>query len=349
MPLVDNSTPCEAEVQESAVSSHFSLPVIMFTHDFLKMCIDNALGRIPMLLALSILGNMDTSRGFIHKFKVKDKAKLFSCSEARIHQSLHILRDLKFANLKLRHGKVSGRVMIKSMLAGAVLSQYERHRDRQESGDIDIDEEFETGGHAMPVGMLHHLQLMTHIQGNTTAAHLRLMMACCLNIDVQTGELKEKRPCEWADLAGLHRTWAVEGFAHFNEIGVSQTKTDYDVIGRLPYVSLSNGVFRLLELKREERRGDAKDRFTEKCVTLYEAFGIQLTGLAHDIIENAWRLLGEEADKILKRSREKMAKVLGRDPIGEVKRRRIVESADSGTIPHRDTLSFGEVLELPFA
>lgn len=323
-----------SDVEESPIN--FSLPVVMFTVDFLKMCIDNTLGRIPMLLALSILGNMDTKRGFVHKFKVKDKAKLLECSEARIHQSLHILRELRFANLKLRHGTVSGRVMIKSMLAGRVLSEWEKHRERQES-DPEC-EDFDTGGHCMPVGMLHHIQLMTHIAGGTTAGHLRLMLAGCLNVDVQTGELKEKRPCEWAELAGIHRTWAAAGFAHFNEIGVSQTKTDYDVTGRLLFVAMSNGYFQLQKLKREEGRGDSKDRLTEKCVALYEAFGIQLTGLAHDIIENAWRLLGDEADTILRRSRQKMKELLGREPSVAYKRRRIVEGAESGTIP------IGEVL-----
>lgn len=152
------------------------------------------------------------------------------------------MREVGFANLKLRHGKVSGRVMIKSMLPGRVLSQWKKEELSKE----------DLNGHSMPVGMLHHLQLEAHIQGGTTADHLCLMLACGLNVDVQTGELKEKRPCEWSELSGIHRTWVCKGFDHCNEIGVIQTKTDYDVIGRLPFVSLANGVFRLLELKREK-------------------------------------------------------------------------------------------------
>ena len=322
---------------ESEKSGHFSLPVIMYTHEFLRMCIKYKLSRIPMLLALSMLGNMDTHRGFIHKFKVSDKAKFFDCSEARVHQSLHILRKAGFAHLKLRHGTVSGRVIIKNILPDRVLSQWEK-------GELSKDD---LSGHSIPVGMLHHLQLEAHIASGTTAGHLRLMLACCLNVDVQTGVLKEKRPCEWSELAGIHRTWVVKGFAHFNEIGVSQTQTDYDVIGRLPFVALSNGVFRLLELKREEGREDSKDRFTEKCVALYEAFGIQLSGLAHEIIENAWRLLGKEADKILRRSREKMKALLGREPSGSFERRRIVEGADRDSIPHRGTIGLREAI--PFS
>lgn len=341
---VDNSSSCGSEVQDSSISSHFSLPVIMFTHDFLRMCIDNKLGRVTILLALSMFGNMDKSRGFIHKFKVRDKAKLFGCSEGRVYQSLRILRNLHFANLKLRHGTVSGRIRIKSMLPSYVLRQYEKFKARQALESSDLAEEFDTGGHSMPVGMLHHLQLEAHISGGTTGGHLRLMMACCLNVDVQRGELHEKRPCEWSELAGIHRTWVVDGFAHCNEIGVIQTQTEYDVVGRMPFVSLSNGVFRLLELKNEERREDSEDRYTEKCVSLYEAFGIQLSGLSHEIIENAWRLLGKEADKIIRRSRQKMAELLGREPTADFKRRRIVEGAESGTIPRGGTLSVGEVL-----
>jgi len=340
----ENLTYSDSEVSES---SNFSLPIIMFTHEFLKMCIDNELARIPMLLALSMLGNMDKSRGFIHKFKVRDKAKFFGCSEARIYQSLHILRNLRFVNLKLRHGTVSGRVMIKSMLPSYVLSQYEKFKARRELESNDLCEDFDCGGHAMPVGMLHHLQLEIHIKGRTTSGHLRLMMACCLNIDVQTGVLKEKRPVEWAELSGINRTWVVDGFDRMNEIGAIQTKTDYDVVGRLPFVALSNGVFRFLEIKRAEGREDSQDRLVEKCVSLYEAFGIQLKGLAHDVIENAWRLLGKEADKILHDSRQKMKKLLGREPSGTFERRRIVEGADKDTIPYRDTLAVGEVL--PFA
>lgn len=344
----DNSE--ESSADELPVSPHFSLPIVMYTHEFLRMCVENKLGLIPMLLALTILGNMDTHRGFIHKFKVKDKAKYLECSEARIHQSLHILRGLGFANLKLRHGTVSGRIRIKSMLPGRVLTEYEKFNLRKESESFDMNEDFDCGGHSMPVGMLHHSQLETHIAGGTTAGHLRLMLACCLNVNVQTGKLHEKRPCEWAELCGLHRTWVVEGFDHCNEIGVIQTRTEYDVIGRLPFVSLSNGYFRMAELAREEGRDDSKDRLTEKLVALYEGFGLQLKGLAHEMIENAWRLLGEDADKIRRRARQKMKELLGREPAGDFTRRRIAEGADSKRIPYGKTLSFDEALgPIPFA
>lgn len=332
--VTDNSTP----------TIKFSLPVIMFTHEFLKMCIDNKLGRITILLVLSMLGNMDKARGFIHKFKVKDKAEFFGCSEARIYQSLHILRNLQFANLKLRHGTVSGRIKIKSMLPSYVLAQYEKFKARKELESADLVEDFDTGGHSMPVGMLHHLELETHISGGTTAAHLRLIMACCLNVNVQTGRLKEKRPVEWGELAGMNRTWVVQGFERLNELGIIQTKTNYDVVGRLPFVALANGVFHLLELKRQERREDSEDRFIEKCTALYEAFGIQLKGLAHDIIENAWRLLGADADKILRDAKQKMKALLGREPTGDFTRRRIVQGAEKDRIPHGKTLHVGELI-----
>lgn len=343
-PDTDSNEVSESAEDQDATSSHFSLPVVMFTHEFLKMCIDNKLGRITMLLALSMLGNMDKARGFIHKFKVQDKAKFFGCSEARIYQSLHILRDLKFANLKLRNGTVSGRIAIKSMLPGYVLAQYEKFKARKALESADLAEDFDTGGHAMPVGMLHHLQLETHISGGTTAAHLCLIMACCLNVDVQTGKLKEKRPVEWAELSGMNRTWVVEGFDRLNELGIIQTKTDYDVMGRLPFVALANGVFHLLEFKRQERREDSEDRFIEKCTALYEAFGIQLKGLAHDIIENAWRLLGADADRILRDSKQKMKKLLGREPSGSFERRRIVQGAEKDRIPDGKTLHVGELI-----
>ena len=49
-PDVSEVSESATEADQSSVSSHFSLPVIMFTHDFLKMCVDNELPRIPILL-----------------------------------------------------------------------------------------------------------------------------------------------------------------------------------------------------------------------------------------------------------------------------------------------------------
>ena len=309
-------------------SPQFSLPVIMFTYPFLELCKQHKLARIPVLLALSMLGNMDTNRWFIHKFRVQDKASEFGCTPQCIYAAVRQLRLIGFGHFKLRHGTVSGRLM-GDMVASRVLHKYE------ETGEI-TDEDL--CGHAMPVGMLHHLQIETHIKAKTTGAHLRLMMACCLNIDVQTGELHEKRPCEWAALAGMHRTWAVAGFEHANEAGCIQTKTDYDVTGRLPFVALANGVFANIKLAKEEGR-DTKDRVKERIVALYECFGIDLKGLAHEVIENAWRLLGDQVDKIRRDGLEKLAKVMGRDA-PESERRRVCEGADRETIPMREALLF---------
>ena len=317
-----------AEVSVSDVSVKFSLPVVMFTYSFLELCKEHELARIPILLALSMLGNMDTNRWFIHKFKVVDKASELGCTPQQLYGAVRQLRETGFGHFKLRHGTVSGRLM-GDMVASRVLYKYE------ESGEI-TDEDLK--GHAMPVGMLHHLQIETHLKARTTGAHLRLMLACCLNIDVQTGELHEKRPCEWADLAGMHRTWAVAGFAHANEIGVAQVKIDYDVIGRLPFVALANGVFANIRLAKEEGR-DTKDRVKERIVALYECFGIDLGGLAHEIIENAWRLLGDQVDKIRRAGLKKFAAVMGRDsPPSE--RRRVFAGAARGTIPMREALPF---------
>jgi len=307
----------------------FSLPVIMFTHGFLDLCKKHELSRIPILLALCMLGNMDASRGFIHKFKVKDRARELGCCDAQIYISIRILRDLGFANLKLRHGKVSGRILAKDMLPSCVL-------DKWKSGKLS---EEDLCGHSMPVGMIHHLALASHISGETSGGHLRLMLACCLNVDVQTGVLHEKRPCEWADLSGIHRTWASKGFSHFNEIGVSQTKTDYDVMGRFPFVALANGVFQQMRLAKAEGRKDSKDRMKEKLLALYECLGIDLKGIAHEIIENAWRLLGEDVDKLRRESLQKFADLMGREaPASD--RRRVFEGVDRETLPIREHLSF---------
>lgn len=317
-----------SEEEVTDVSVKFSLPVVMFTYSFLELCKEHELARIPLLLALSMLGNMDTHRWFIHKFKVKDKASAFGCSVQQIYAAVRQLREIGFGHLKLRHGTVSGRLM-SDMVASRVLHKYE------ETGELT---EEDLCGHSMPVGMLHHLQIETHIRAGTTGAHLRLMLACCLNIDVQTGALHEKRPCEWAELAGMHRTWAVAGFAHANEAGCIQTKTDYDVTGRLPFVALANGVFANIRLAKEEGR-DTKDRVKERIVALYECFGIDLGGLAHEIIENAWRLLGDQVDKLRRAGLKKLAGVMGREaPASE--RRRVFEGSDRDTIPLREALPF---------
>ena len=320
-----------SELEVTDVSVKFSLPVVMFTYSFLELCKEHELARLPILLALSMLGNMNTNRWFIHKFKVVDKASELGCTPQQVYSAVRQLRETGFGHFKLRHGTVSGRLM-GDMVASRVLHKYE------ETGEL-TDEDL--CGHSMPVGMLHHLQIETHIKARTTGAHLRLMLACCLNIDVQTGELHEKRPCEWADLAGMHRTWAVAGFAHANEIGAIQTKTDYDVTGRFPFVALANGVFANIRLAKEEGR-DTKDRVKERIVALYECFGIDLGGLAHEIIENAWRLLGDQVDKLRRDGLKKLAGVLGREaPRSE--RRRVFEEWAGDTIPLREDLPFAEL------
>lgn len=326
----DSETTPETDASESEVSIKFAFPVIMFTYPFLQLCRNHKLARIPTTLALCMLGNMDAERGFIHKFKVKNRAKEIGCTKAQIYIAIRQLRKIGFANLKLRYGTVSGRILAKDMLPKCVMDQYESGK----LTDADL------AGNAMSVGMIHHAELETHIKTRTTGAHLRLMMACCLNIDVQTGELHEKRPIEWADLAAIDRTWASEGFARANRNGCIQTQTDYDVKGRMPFVALANGVFQNAKLAKEQGRRNPENWFKEKCIALYEAFGIQLTGLAHEIIENAWKLLGEEADKIIKKSIRKTEELMEKKLEVNYQRQRIVQNADPHTIPLREVLPF---------
>ena len=316
------------EVNQETTSFKFSLPVVMFTFIFFELCNKHNLARVPILLAFSMLGNMDTNRWFIHKFKVKEKAKELGCTPQQVYASIRKLRQIGFGHFKLRHGTVSGR-LVGDMVASRVLYKYE------ESGEMTKED---LGGHSMPVGLLHHLQIETHIKAKTSGAHLRLMMAGCLNIDVQTGELHEKRPVEWAELTDMHRTWAAKGFAHANEIGCIQTKTEYDVIGRMPFVALANGIFQLTKLAKTENRKGAKERLQEKIVALYEVFGIDLKGLAHEIIENAWRLLGDAVDKIRSEALRKLSEMTGRKA-PDSKRRRVFSDAARDTIPVREVIS----------
>ncbi len=321
----DSANVAESDTQ---TATKFSLPIVMYTYRFLELCNDHKLGRVPILLALIMLGNMDSRRGFIFRFKIESKASDLGCTSQQLYKAVRELRDVGFGNFSLRYGMVSGR-LFGDMLFRRILYQYE------ESGEITVED---LNGHAMPVGMLHHCQIETHIASSTSGAHLRLMLALCLNVNVHTGELSEKRPEEWAALSNCHRTWVSEGIDHANEIGVIQTKTDYYVRGHLPFVALSNGYFQYIKLAKEEGR-HSKDVVKEKLTALYECFGIQLKGLSHDIIENAWRLLGSDADKIREASLKKLSTLLDREaPLSE--RRRVVESAARDKIPMREELPF---------
>lgn len=321
--------------QVDAAQVKFSMPVVMFTWEYLRAMIVHKLGRIPCLLFLYVLGNMNASTGTVYKFKVKTLAEWLGCDRQAIYIAMRQLRKAGLVALHLRFGTVSGKVLGKPPTR--VLALYEVEQEKEDESPCGESSFY--APHALPVGSIHYTGVQTLIAGKTTGAWIRLVMAGALNIDMQTGELKEKRPQEWGDLAGIHRTWATKGFEHLNEIGFSQVKVDYDVVGRFPFVSLANGVFQIKRLADEDPRyrDDYKDDHKRKVVALYEAYGIEATGWAKEMIENAWRLLGDEVDKIIEKIRQRAIKEfgMGKDTAANITRWNILDG---------ETLSIGEVL-----
>ena len=312
----------------------FALPVVMFTYKHLELFNQHKgrLGRYGIPLALTLLGNMDANTGILHKFKVKQRAEALGCPVQTVYRLIRVLREIGFANMKLRNGTVSGKVL--GRLPKGMLQWWEAKREKMDESPCGEDVPF--APHSMPVGMLHPIQITTQIKAKTSEAHWRLSLACSLNIDIQSGKLHTKRAQEWANLAGMDRTWAVKGFTHLNEIGVSQVRIDYDIEGRMPFVSMANGVFQLKKLEAEEGgrrgRGDTQDtHWEQKRLALTEAWGFELTGIAHTELEKLWRSLGTETDKLLAEQRAKFKSDFGKDI--PIERSRVFQSAPQGTIP----------------
>lgn len=311
-----------------------ALDVVMFTYKHFELFTDNRgkLGKYGIPFALLMLGNMDANSGIIHKFKVKDKAAELGCPVQTVYRLIRLLREIGFANLKLRHGTVSGRVC--GRVPKAMLQWWERERAKEDESPCGGDG-VPFDPHAMPVGMMHPLQIVAQLKAGTSEAHWRLSMVCSLNIDLQSGKLHTKRPVEWAELACMDRTWAVKGFTHLNEIGVSQVQIGYDIEGRMPFVAMAHGVFQLKKLEAAEgRRGRADSTDTHwkrKQLALAEVWGFQLTGIAHAELEKLWRFLGTETDRLISKQREKFKKEFNKDI--PIERGRVFQSAPPGTIP----------------
>lgn len=323
--------------QVDAAQNRFAMPVVRFTFEQLQIMNDKKLSKVPCLLLLHCLGNMRTTTGTVSKFKVADIAKYFGCKKTAIYQAIKILREAKLAALHLRYGTVSGKVL--GTLPSTMLHRhYESERDDYDESPCGEVKEYD--GHKLCVGQVHSTGLAVMIAAGTSGGWIRLALTCCLNISLQTGELAEMRPSEWADLAAIHRTWAVEGFKHLNEVGFSEVEIGYDVEGHVPCVALATAYFNLRETSKNKRTDEVDGEvFTQRLVALYEAFGIQAKGWLKPMMENAWRLLGDTVDKILEKSRKTMAEKmgLGKDTVKHIKRRNILNGE---TLHVREAIPF---------
>lgn len=335
---MDPNTPEKDDVVEQvdAAQNRFAMPVVRFTFEQLQIMNEKKLSKVPCQLLLFCLGNMHTTTGTVRKFKVADIAVYFGCKTVAIYQAIRILRDAKLVALHLRYGTVSGKVL--GTLPSTQLHkhyEYDNVSDESPCGEV-----AEYNGHKLCVGQVHSTGIAAMIAAGTSGGWIRLALACCLNINLQTGKLAEMRPSEWADLAAVHRTWAVDGFKHLNEIGFSDVEIAYDVEGHIPCVAMATAYFNLRDASKHKRT-DAIDEevFTQRLVALYEAFGIQAKGWLKPMVENAWRLLGDKVDKILEKSRKTMAEKmgLGKDTLKKIKRRHILNGA---TLHISETLPF---------
>lgn len=296
-----------------------ALPVVRFTYQHLQVMNEKKLSKVPCQLLLFCLGNMNTTSGTVRKFKVKDVAKYFGCKKTAIYQAIKILREAKLADLHLRFGKVSGKVQ-----GTLPTTQLREHYEAEDESYCGVAKDYD--GHELCVGQIHATGVAAMIAAGTSGGWIRLALACCLNISLQTGKLTVKRPSEWAVLAGIHRTWAVDGFRHLNEVGFSDVEIDYDVEGHVPCVAAATAYFNIREASKDKRSFEVDDEiFKCKLTALYEAYGIQAKGWFKAMIENAWRLLGAEADKILAKRRRKMeaAYGMGKDTAKNIRRRNI--------------------------
>ena len=324
---------------DADIAIKFALPIVMFTHEHLNLFNENAgkLGSYGMHLAFIMLGNMDASRGFIHKFKVKKVAQQLGCSNETVYRVIKLLRDIGFANLKLRHGTVSGR--IRGTIPKHMLGKYDDWKNKED--DEPCGETLPAWSpHKMPVGMITAEGIRTLIAGGTTEAHWRLAMVAALNCDVHTGKLIEKTDAEWAELTQMHRVWAKQGFDHLNEIGFAKVHKDYDIIGWVPHTALASAHFNLAKQSKESNRtaNGAKEWLKEKLAVLYEAYGINAEGWSREMIEQTWRLLGKEVDKARQKLYEDTADIMPASIKNHITKRTTISGS---------TTSLAEVL--PFA
>ena len=324
--------------QVDTAQNKFAMPVVRFTYEQLQAMNEHKLSKVPCQLFLYCLGNIHAQTGKVHKFKVKEIAEYLGCKKTAIYQAIKTLRKAKLVALHLRFGTITGKVL--GTLPSRQLDiHYGEDTDNEEPPCGEVSGKYV--GHALSVGQVHNTGVAALIAAKTSGGWIRLAMACCLNIDLQTGELHEKRPQAWADLASIHRTWAVDGFTHLNEIGFSDVEIDYDVAGHIPCVAAATAYFNLREASKDKRSLEVdNETFARRLTTLYEAYGIQAKGWFKQMIENAWRLLGAEADKLIEKTRKKMVEEfgLGKDTAKEISRRHIINGK---------TLSIGEAL--PFS
>lgn len=323
--------------QVDAAQKMFALPVVRFTFEHLQIMNEKRLSKVPCWLLLYCLGNMHTTTGSVRKFKVKDVCKFFGCKKTAIYEAIRTLREANLAALHLRYGTVSGKVL--GTLPSRQLDiHYSQEDDESYCGETDP-----YNGHKLCVGQMHNTGVAAMIAAGTSGGWIRLAMAFCLNISLQTGELAEMRPSEWAEKAAIHRTWAVDGIQHLNESGFADVKVDYDVEGHVPCVAAASAYFNLRDASRNKRNHDVdEDLFAQRMTALYEAYGIQAKGWFKKMVENAWRLLGDSVDKVLEKSRQKMVDEfgLGANTVKHISRRNIINGR---------TLDMDEAEVIPFS
>ena len=216
-------------------------------------------GRMMSFISLLLL-NHNTLSGRIHKQQVSEVAETLGCEPCWVYFLIRQANASGIADLKLKGRKIKG---------------YLKHVAKSDDDAIlDLID-----SHALNSAMIHKHGIQALIENKASGSDFRLAIAMALNCNLRTGEIHEMRPSDWAALIGIHRTTANRCLDNLNEIGVVQTKTDYDVTGRIPYTAAARAYFELKfreKLYNDAHDGKGKAWLAQAKRLLYQAYGIPL-------------------------------------------------------------------------
>ena len=262
----------EVSQNEDSLEDHFdplapnkefpaAMDVAIWSKKQFQIAVDHKYSGTMMGFISLLLLNFNTLSGRIHNRKVSEVADILGCGPHWVYDLIRRANESGIADLKLKGKKIKG---------------YLKHIAKSDDDTImDLID-----SHALNSAMIHKHGIQALIENKASGSDFRLAIAMALNCNLRTGEIHEMRPSDWAALIGIHRTTANRGLDNLNEIGVVQTKTDYDVTGRIPYTAAARAYF---ELKFREKLYN--DVYTEEkgksCLAqakrlLYQAYGIPL-------------------------------------------------------------------------
>lgn len=252
----------------------FALPALRFTDRQMQIMLN--LSEAPLYLALFLIGNRCIKTGKIHEYRVRELAKKLGFKRETLYRAVNVLNALGFAKLRLKHLKLSGRLLDSP--------------EKRMKADDTVE-----AAYPLKIASLHRDYLKPLLDTRPTRSMIKLFLLAAFYCDETTGTLNTHlRGSEWAEKIGCDRTTAEKAFDRLAADGFLHTERDYVISGRHPGAAMGFWQIHLTAALKKQENAENKKRRKQDSQPyqniehfLLKCFGIDARGAAQVYINEA--------------------------------------------------------------